>query len=113
MRDNGGESPASELGGLQSRLHLYPTHYIQGDFLVAIFRRLTSKGTSGKHHSSSRGYLKRRTRFAPVCDWLEVRALLSNIVVTNNDDSGPGSLRQAIASLAERGDHLVCEQIER
>ena len=46
--------------------------------------------------SSRRAYVKRRTRFAPVCDGLEVRALLSNLVVTNNDDSGTGSLRQAI-----------------
>ncbi len=65
---------------------------------MTIFGRLTSNGPSGKHHSSRRGYLNRRRRFAPVCDGLEVRALLSNIVVTNNDDSGPGSLRQAIAS---------------
>ena len=65
---------------------------------MAIFSRLTSNSPSGKHHSSRRGYLRRRTRFAPICDGLEVRALLSNIVVTNNDDSGPGSLRQAITS---------------
>ena len=69
---------------------------------MAIFSRSTSKRPSGKHYSSSRAYLKRRTRFAPVCDGLEVRALLSNIVVTNNDDSGAGSLRQAIA-LAQTG----------
>ena len=97
-RDSGGGSLACDQGGLQSRLRIYPKHHIPGDFLVAIFSRLTSKGTSGKHHSSRRGNLKRRTRFAPVCDGLEVRALLSNIVVTNNGDSGPGSLRQAITS---------------
>ena len=65
---------------------------------MAIFSRSTLNGPSGKHHSSSRDYLRRRTRFAPVLDGLEVRALLSNIVVTNNDDSGTGSLRQAIES---------------
>ncbi len=37
-----------------------------------------------------------KMRFAPVLDGLEVRALLSNIVVTNTKDSGAGSLRQAI-----------------
>ena len=37
-----------------------------------------------------------RTRFTPAADFLEVRALLSTLVVTNTDDSGPGSLRNAI-----------------
>ena len=43
-----------------------------------------------------RGRRTARTRFAPGLDGLEVRALLSNVMVTNNLDSGPGSLRQAI-----------------
>ena len=42
----------------------------------------------------------RRRRFAPALDALEVRALLSSLVVTNTNDSGPGSLRQEIASAA-------------
>jgi hypothetical protein len=45
----------------------------------------------------------RRRRFAPLLDALEVRALLSTIVVTNNGDSGPGSLRQAIADAPSGG----------
>jgi hypothetical protein len=39
---------------------------------------------------------KRPARFRPSCDLLECRALLSNFVVTNTNDSGAGSLRQAI-----------------
>ncbi len=62
---------------------------------MSIFSRLTSRRQPG-NRSSRRGLIKRRARFAPACDWLEVRALLSNIVVTNNDDSGAGSLRQAL-----------------
>ena len=53
--------------------------------------------------SSHRG---RRRRFAPRIDSLETRALLSTLVVTNNDDSGPGSLRQAIAD-AGSGDTIT------
>ncbi len=45
----------------------------------------------------------RRRRFAPRVDLLETRALLSTIVVANNHDSGPGSLRQAIADAAGGG----------
>ena len=37
-----------------------------------------------------------RRRFAPGLDLLEGRALLSTLVVTNNLDSGPGSLRLAV-----------------
>jgi hypothetical protein len=39
----------------------------------------------------------RRKRFAPALDALEARTLLSALVVTSTNDSGPGSLRQAIA----------------
>ena len=42
------------------------------------------------------GYRRRRAGFLPALDSLEVRALLSTIVVTNTHDSGAGSLRQAI-----------------
>jgi hypothetical protein len=45
-------------------------------------------------------------RFAPRIDALEARALLSNLVVTNTDDSGSGSLRQAIAD-AKGGDTIA------
>ncbi len=38
--------------------------------------------------------LARRNR--PRCEWLEDRTVLSTFLVTNTDDSGPGSLRQAI-----------------
>ena len=47
-------------------------------------------------HDSRHGYLRRGARFVPALDGLEVRALLSTIVVTNANDSGAGSLRQAI-----------------
>ena len=78
---------------------------------MSIFSRLTLQRRSGQH-KSRRSSAKRRTRFAPVLDGLEARALLSNIVVTNNDDSGPGSLRQAIENCAEWGDDLICKQLE-
>ena len=48
----------------------------------------------------------RRRRFAPRIDSLETRALLSTLVVTNDDDSGTGSLRQAIADAAS-GDTIT------
>ena len=47
-----------------------------------------------------------RRRFAPNVDPLEVRALLSTIVVTDADDSGAGSLRQAITGAAS-GDTIT------
>ncbi len=53
--------------------------------------------------SSPRG---RRRRFAPRIDSLETRALLSTLVVMNTDDSGPGSLRQAIAD-SSNGDTIT------
>ncbi len=49
---------------------------------------------------------RRRRRFAPRIDSLETRALLSTLVVSNNDDSGTGSLRQAIADAAS-GDTIA------
>ncbi len=45
-----------------------------------------------------RGARRRQTRVAPRLVALEVRALLSTITVTNDADSGVGSLRQALAS---------------
>ncbi len=48
----------------------------------------------------------RRRRFAPALDALEVRALLSTLVVTNAKDSGSGSLRQTIAD-ASSGDTIT------
>ena len=62
---------------------------------MSIIDRITSRHRSGTRRSH-RGYLGRRIRFAPACDGLEVRALLSTFVVTNTNDSGSGSLRQAI-----------------
>ena len=35
-------------------------------------------------------------RLRPRVEWMEDRTLLSTFLVTNTDDSGPGSLRQAI-----------------
>ena len=42
----------------------------------------------------------RRRSFTPTLDSLEFRAMLSTLVVTNANDSGPGSLRQDIAKAA-------------
>ncbi len=59
---------------------------------------------SNRPSPSRRGH--RRRRFTPRIDSLETRALLSTLVVTNNDDSGSGSLRQAIA-VANSGDTIT------
>jgi hypothetical protein len=45
------------------------------------------------------------TRFVPAVSGLEIRALLSTLTVTNRNDSGPGSLRNAI-STASSGDTI-------
>ncbi len=52
-----------------------------------------------------RTHRRRAWRFAPQLIPLEVRALLSTITVTNDDDSGSGSLRDAIDS-ASAGDTI-------
>jgi hypothetical protein len=62
---------------------------------MSLFGRMASPRRNG-NHGSQRAHLRRRTRFAPVLDGLEVRALLSTFTVTNTNDSGSGSLRQAI-----------------
>jgi hypothetical protein len=47
-------------------------------------------------HVERRRKQRRTHRFAPRLDALEGRALLSTFTVTNDADSGPGSLRQAV-----------------
>ena len=57
-----------------------------------------SASTDRSRSRGGRGTFRRdRTRFTPAADFLEVRALLSTLVVANTNDSGPGSLRQAVA----------------
>ena len=51
------------------------------------------KGTRRRQHDRNR-----QTSFTPRLEGLEDRALLSAISVLNTDDSGPGSLREAIAA---------------
>ena len=51
--------------------------------------------TSRRRHNRASG--ARKSSFTPRFEGLEDRAMLSAISVTNTDDSGPGSLRQAIA----------------
>jgi predicted outer membrane repeat protein len=51
-------------------------------------------------HGRSRVHRRRAWRFAPRLVPLEVRALLSTITVTNDNDSGDGSLRAAVAAAA-------------
>jgi hypothetical protein len=62
---------------------------------MSLFGRMASPRRNVTH-GSQRGQLRRRMRFAPSLDGLEIRALLSTILVTNTSDSGSGSLRQAI-----------------
>src|SRR5262249_18377948 len=58
---------------------------------------------------TSRGHRRRRraarVRFRPRLDPMEDRTLLSTLMVTNNHDSGPGSLRAEIAA-ASSGDTI-------
>lgn len=65
---------------------------------MAASRRFLSSLRGGRRPRS-----RIRLRFAPRVDSLETRALLSTIVVTSHSDSGPGSLRQAIADSASGG----------
>jgi hypothetical protein len=66
---------------------------------MALFSRLTNRRRSvaAAHH---------RARFRPRLEMLEDRALPSTLTVTNNLDSGPGSLRAEIAA-ARKGDTIV------
>ena len=55
--------------------------------------------SSGSRHSPRGNRGGARTRFRPRLDALEARTMLSNVVtVTNDHDSGTGSLRAAINS---------------
>ena len=54
---------------------------------------------------TDRGHIAGRLRRATI-EALESRTLLSTVIVTNNADSGPGSLRDAIAN-ASSGDTIV------
>ena len=61
------------------------------------------------------GFVGTRSRHRPRFDVMEDRTLLSSFVVSNTDDSGPGSLRQAILDAnAQRGaddDHLRPDRV--
>src|SRR5271165_463819 len=69
------------------------------------FFRARSRAQSRRHDyrrsmkplsTASRKLRRPGIRFRPVIDTLEGRALLSTATVTNTNDSGPGSLRDAI-----------------
>ena len=51
-----------------------------------------------RRRTTHRDPVLRRRGFRPRLEGLEDRTLLSTVTVTNNDDSGPGSLRAAIAA---------------
>jgi hypothetical protein len=51
-----------------------------------------------RRRTAHRAPALRRRGFRPRLEGLEERTLLSTVTVTNNDDSGPGSLRAAIAA---------------
>jgi Right handed beta helix region len=65
---------------------------------------------ASQNHSPRRSRIstrrERRRRFAPGLLPLEARALLSTLTVTNDSDSGTGSLRAELA-LAQNGDTIV------
>ena len=65
---------------------------------------------ASQNHSPRRSRIgacrERRRRFAPGLLPLEARALLSTLTVTNDADSGTGSLRAELA-LAQNGDTIV------
>jgi len=63
-----------------------------------------SKRDSLRHQSQWSGRPRERSsrlRFAPRPEVLEGRTLLSTITVGNTNDSGPGSLRQALANATD------------
>jgi hypothetical protein len=64
-----------------------------------------SRSRAGKNRRRQ-GRRPSRARFAPRVDSLEGRTLLSNLIVTNNLDSGDGSLRAEV-QLAQTGDMIT------
>ena len=72
---------------------------------MTIFDRRSSSHRDSTHRPRLTDRASRR-RFAPALHPLEGRALLSTLVVTDNHDSGPGSLRQAIHD-AHSGDTVT------
>ena len=72
---------------------------------MTILDRRSSSRCDSARRTRQMGRAHRR-RFAPVLDPLEGRALLSTLVVTNNHDSGTGSLRQVIDD-AHSGDTVT------
>ncbi len=69
------------------------------------FRSLMDLRSASARTNAARRPRRTPWRFAPRLIPLEVRALLSTITVTNDADSGTGSLRAAIAS-ASSGDTI-------
>src|SRR5262245_24789914 len=59
-------------------------------------RRRLSVGLDSPLRSVHIDRLRSRPRIRPSLEWMEVRTLLSTFTVMNTDDSGTGSLRQAI-----------------
>ncbi len=68
-------------------------------------RSLIELGSAPVRRARARGQGRPAWRFAPRVMPLEVRTLLSTLTVTSDADSGPGSLRGAIA-LASSGDTI-------
>jgi hypothetical protein len=67
---------------------------------------IKGNGSSGTAPSRrGRGPRRRPRKLAPRVDTLEVRALLSTLTVTNDNDSGTGSLRAQLAA-AQTGDTI-------
>ena len=64
-----------------------------------------SSGPQSWDRRSRRGVCPHRRQFQPRVDLMEDRTLLSPLLVTNNNDSGTGSLRAEIAS-ATNGDTI-------
>ena len=58
-----------------------------------------------RHQSGTRG--RRHARFRPRLELLEDRALPSTFTVTNVQDSGDGSLRQAILDASDPEDNTI------
>ena len=63
-------------------------------------RSLMSLRLASDRKTLGRARRRLARRFAPQLVPLEVRALLSTITVTNDNDSGSGSLRAAIADVS-------------
>jgi hypothetical protein len=87
-------------------LSLYRRPHRRTEFIPFYKETLAMWFTSRLHRRKTGQKLRREGRFVPRLEILEARTLLSTLTVTNDLDSGPGSLRASITN-AKSGDTIV------